>query len=219
MENRLLNWIGHAGFLLQQKGQNLYIDPFMLQKTKEHADVILITHPHQDHLSPDDIKKIADSSTNIYVPKDSVDKIPVGNVIPVEPGKKYTEKGFEFRTVPAYNHVVNRVHYHPKENKWVGYVVDFAGKKVYHAGDTDFIDDMKTLSSDYALLPIGGTYVMDVDEAINAAHAITSKSYSPMHYRALLGLEGSKQAEKKFLAGVKNSVVMEQLEEPRYSFQ
>jgi L-ascorbate metabolism protein UlaG (beta-lactamase superfamily) len=218
MEKRFLNWINHAGFLLTQKDQNLYIDPFQLQKTRDHADVILITHPHSDHLSPDDIRKIADSGTNIYVPKDSVDKIPVGNVIGVEPGKSYKERGFEFRTMPAYNKVENRLHYHPKESKWVGYVVNFGEKKIYHAGDTDFIDDMKKLSSDYVLLPIGGTYVMTVDEAIDAAHAIDGKHYSPMHYRALLGLEGSKRAEQKFLANVKNSAIMEQLEEPRYSF-
>ncbi|MDE1861166.1 MAG: MBL fold metallo-hydrolase [Candidatus Micrarchaeota archaeon] len=218
MDERSINWIDHAGFLLRQKSQVLYIDPFKLNKTKVHADTILITHPHSDHLSPDDIRKIADSGTNIYVPKDSVDKIPVGNVIGVEPDRKYTDRGFEFRTVPAYNKAQNRIHFHPRESKWVGYIVTFGEKKVYHAGDTDFIDEMKTLSTNIALLPIGGTYVMEVDEAIDAAHAIDSESYSPIHYRRLLGREGSKLAEQKFLANVKGARILEQLEDPSYSF-
>src|SRR5271154_1012866 len=115
MDLEFLKWIGHASFLLKLNGKNVYIDPFDIRGTRQHADIILITHPHQDHLSEADIKLIADDSTKIYVPKDSVGKIPVGEVIGVEPDKHYSAGAVEFDTVPAYNHVPNRVHYHPKE--------------------------------------------------------------------------------------------------------
>lgn len=217
MDLEFIKWIGHASFLLKLNGKNVYLDPFKLRSTREHADIILITHPHQDHLSPDDIKLIADNRTKIYVPKDSVDKIPVGEVIGVEPNKHYSGE-VEFDTVPAYNHVPNRIHFHPKESRWVGYVLNINGKKVYHAGDTDFIKEMSKIVTDLALLPMGGTYVMAIDETIEAAHSIKADKVAPMHYRRLLGKDGSKAAEKKFLENVKNGIILEEVDEPAYSF-
>jgi L-ascorbate metabolism protein UlaG (beta-lactamase superfamily) len=213
-----LKWIGHASFLLTLNGKNVYIDPFMLKSTRQHADIILITHPHSDHLSEADIRLIADDTTTIYVPKDSVGKIPVGKVIGVEPNKHYSDGTIGFDTVPAYNQVPNRVHFHPKESKWVGYILDINGQKVYHAGDTDFINEMKKIVTGLALLPMGGTYVMEVDETIQAAHAIKAEKVAPIHYRRLLGKEGSKAAEKKFLENVKNGIILDEVGEPAYSF-
>lgn len=218
MSGDTVQWIDHAGFWLKINGKNIYIDPFGLTKRYEHADAILISHPHSDHLSPDDIRKIADSGTKIYVPKDSTDKIPVGDVIGVEPDTKYSFQGVDFRTVPAYNKVEQRLHYHPRANGWVGYLVKVGDKQLYHAGDTDFIDEMSRISTNIALLPIGGTYVMTVEEAIRAAHAIKAEQYSPIHYRRLLGKEGSRAAEEKFKAGIKGAKILDQLEEQRFSF-
>jgi len=214
-----MKWTGHAGFLLTLNGKNVYIDPFNLGNTRDHADAILITHPHFDHLNPADIKLVADSSTRVFVPKDSVAKIPVGDVVGVEPNRHYSYNGIEFDTVPAYNVVENRIHHHPRENGWVGYVLNVNGTKVYHAGDTDFIKEMERIVTGLALLPIGGTYVMDVDEAISASKSIRAEKIAPMHYKALLGKEGSKEAEKKFLKEVKNGIILGEVGEPRYSFQ
>lgn len=218
MDLSFIKWIGHASFLMTLDGKNVYIDPFSLRGTNDHADFILITHPHSDHLSPDDIKAIADDNTVIFVPKDSVGKIPVGKVIGVEPNRHYSHNGIEFDTVPAYNHVENRVHFHPRENGWVGYVLDINGTKVYHAGDTDFIKEMSKIVTGLALLPMGGTYVMGVDETIEAAHAVKAEKVAPMHYRRLLGKKGSDEAEKKFLKEVKNGIILDEVEEPQYSF-
>lgn len=218
MDLEFVKWIGHASFLLKLNGKNVYIDPFDIRNTREHADVILITHPHSDHLSEADIKLIADSNTRIYIPKDSVSKIPVGKVIGVEPNKHYSYENLEFDTVPAYNHVPNRIHFHPKESGWVGYVLNINNTKVYHAGDTDFINEMSKIVTDLALLPMGGLYVMAVDETIEAAHSIKAQKIAPMHYRRLLGKEGSKAAEKKFLEAVKNGIILKETEEPKYSF-
>jgi L-ascorbate metabolism protein UlaG (beta-lactamase superfamily) len=220
MEFKFLDWIEHAGFRLKLNGKTVYLDPFRLSTVKDRADSILITHPHLDHFSIEDIKKVADEKTEIFVPKDSVSKLEGFNAIGVEPNKEYTTNGIRFRTVPAYNVVENRIHNHPKASGWVGYIIDANGIRVYHAGDTDFIDEMHSIEADLALLPIGGsTYVMTVEEAIEASKAIKAKQYSPIHYRALLGREGSKKAEELFTRMVKNGVVLEQIQEPRYSFQ
>lgn len=218
MNPSFIKWIGHASFLLTLNGKNVYIDPFNLRNTRTHADVILITHPHFDHLSEKDIKLIADGKTKVFVPKDSISKIPVGDVVGVESNCHYSHEGLEFDTVPAYNVVENRVHFHPKENGWVGYVLDINGTKVYHAGDTDFIKDMTKIVTGLALLPIGGTYVMDIDEAIVASKSFKAEKIAPIHYKNLLGKGGSAAAEEKFLNGVKNGIILKEIEEPTYSF-
>lgn len=209
MEN--LEWFGHASFqFTDQNGNKIYyVDPFDLKsKELEPADLIFITHAHYDHCSFDDVKKILKDDSIIVAPPDCLEKIGVQNQKqPVEPNKSYEVKGFKFSTIPAYNIDKN---YHPKENNWVGYIFEFNGKKIYHAGDTDFIPEMnnlKNLNLDLAMLPIGGTYTMDVDEAIEAANAIGAKTTIPMHYKRLLG-ELYKEAEEKFKTGVTNSKVL-----------
>jgi L-ascorbate metabolism protein UlaG (beta-lactamase superfamily) len=218
MDLSFLKWNGHASFLLTLNGKNVYIDPFNLGAASAHADIILITHPHFDHLSEKDIARIADRKTGVFVPKDSIGKVPVGDVVGVEPNRHYSFNGIEFDTVPAYNKVENRIHYHPKENGWVGYILDVNGIKVYHAGDTDFINEMKKIVTGLAMLPMGGTYVMGVDEVIEAAHSIKAEKVAPIHYKALLGKAGSKEAEQKFLANVKNGIILKEEGEPKYSF-
>ena len=214
-----INWIGHASFLLGINGKKVYIDPFDLREVKGHADLILITHPHFDHLHPDSIRKIADKDTEIFVPRDSTDKIPVGKVTGVEPNKRYSALGIRFSTMPAYNNVKERLDKHPRSNGWVGYVIELdGGRLLYHTGDTDFIDEMRGLRVDIALLPMSGTYTMDVNDAIEAAKSMVLKQAIPMHYKAVLGKEGSDAAERLFKSSLKSAVLLKEIQEPRYSF-
>lgn len=216
MDLDFMRWIGHASFVIKDGSKTIYIDPFRLDSVRDHADLILITHPHFDHLNPEDIAKIADSKTEIFVPKDSVDKIKVGKVHAVEPHGKYSSLGIKFSTIPAYNVVKERLDKHPKENKWVGYILETNNMKIYHAGDTDFINEMKDIDVDLALIPMSGTYTMDPDQAIEAAKAIKAKTVIPMHYRSVLGKEAADAAEKKFSKEVKNSRIIKEVQEPYY---
>ncbi|PIZ97811.1 MAG: Zn-dependent hydrolase, partial [Candidatus Levybacteria bacterium CG_4_10_14_0_2_um_filter_36_16] len=132
-----------------------------------------------------------------------------------EPNKSYEINGFKFDTVPAYNVVPERLSFHPKSNNWVGYIFNLNGLTIYHAGDTDFTAEMNTfdkLSIDIAMLPMGGTYTMNVEEAIEAANAIGAKKTIPMHYKSLLK-EKACEAEEKLKKGVVNSevVILEEL--------
>ena len=217
MEINFLRLVNHSAFIIKEKGKTIYIDPFKVEGS-EKADIIFITHPHFDHMNVEDIKKIMAKDTIIVLPKDSVDKIDFAKTLGVEPNKEYTLEGIKFRTIPAYNVVESRLKNHPKENGWVGYIIKVDGKTIYHAGDTDFIEEMKGLNVDVALIPIGGTYVMSVEEAIPAAKSINAKVIIPMHYKALLGEEGSKKAEEKFLKEVKNAKILVEIQEPKYSF-
>lgn len=212
MEN--VKWIGHASFQFADENGNkiYYVDPFDLKGNNfEPADLIFITHAHYDHCSFDDVKKILKDDSILIAPTDCLSMIDVPNQKnPVEPNKNYEIRGFKFSTIPAYNDRPGEQVSHPRENNWVGYIFELNGKRIYHAGDTDFTKEMrelKNLNLDVAMIPIGGKFTMNVDEAIKAANAISAKITIPMHYKRLLG-EKYKEAEEKLKQGVINSKVV-----------
>ncbi|MGC8647868.1 MAG: MBL fold metallo-hydrolase [Candidatus Micrarchaeia archaeon] len=214
-----IKWIGHASFCIETNGIVVYIDPFRIseQIAKEKADLILVTHAHFDHFSKEDIGKIKKPDTVIIT---STQTLPEGkNVKVAKPGFRTNFNGIEIEAVPAYNIKKERLGFHPKSNEWVGYVIGTEFGKVYHAGDTDHIPEMKSLKNiELALLPIGGTYTMDVKEAIEATKSIEARYFAPMHYKNLLGLDGSKNAEEEFKKNVKNAVIFSEVQKPTYSF-
>lgn len=213
-----IKWFGHASFMFADKvsGNRIYyVDPFEFKGAgKEKADIIFITHAHYDHCDSDSVKKIMKPTTIIVVPGGCKEKLGVkAEFVDAVPNREYDVNGFKFRTVPSYNVKPDRLQYHPKGNSWVGYVFQLNNQTVYHAGDTDFIPEMKQIGKiNVAMLPIGGTYTMDADEAIVAANTIAADITVPMHYRRLLG-DAYKSAEEKLKVGVKNSkvVILEQV--------
>jgi L-ascorbate metabolism protein UlaG (beta-lactamase superfamily) len=177
-----ITWLGHDGFLIKGDGKAVVIDPFQITQC-EPADIILITHEHYDHCSPEDIRKIQKASTVIVTEADSARKLS-GDVRVVQPGDKLTVSGIPIEAVPAYNTNKN---FHPKQNGWLGFVVTVDGVRIYHAGDTDLIPEMDSLKTDIALLPVSGTYVMTAEEAVEAAKTIKPKLAIPMHFGAIVG--------------------------------
>ena len=218
MEFDNIIWLGHASFAIRAGSRLVYVDPFRLGSFTEHADTILVTHPHFDHFSVEEINKIANEDTEIFVPKDSTQEVKVGKVSGVEPLKSYSSNGIRFSTLPAYNNQKERMQFHPRSNGWVSYIIEANGIKIFHPGDTDHVKEMDTLDVDVAMLPIGGTYTMDVDQAIEAAKRIKAETFIPMHYKAVLGKEKAAEAEQRFLKNVKNSVLLKEATEPYYSF-
>jgi len=176
-------WLGHDGFRIDA-AKTIYFDPYDIQAGKM-ADIILISHEHFDHCSPDDVAKIQQPETVIVTEKNSAQKLS-GNVRVVSPGESLTVAGLKIEAVPAYN--LNK-NFHPKANGWLGFIVEIEGVRVYHAGDTDFIPEMKNFKADIALLPVSGTYVMTADEAVKAAFAIEPSIVIPMHYGSIVGGE------------------------------
>ncbi len=178
-----IKWLGHAGFKIN-KDKVIYIDPYHIDGIEE-ADLILITHEHYDHCSPDDVKKIIKEDTIIIGPKDAVDKLS-GNTIAIKPGDRKEVDDIIIDVVPAYN--IGKK-FHPKEKGGVGYVLTINDKKIYHAGDTDLIPEMEKLAVDVAILPVGGEYTMNAEEAASAANKIKPKIAIPMHYGSIIGSE------------------------------
>jgi L-ascorbate metabolism protein UlaG (beta-lactamase superfamily) len=179
-----IEWLGHASFRILNSAV-IYIDPFKIKST-EKADIILITHEHFDHCSPDDVKRIAGPKTVVLAPADCKSKL-VGDVREIEPGDSVKLGDVVVEAVPAYNLDKN---FHPRARKWVGYVVEIGGQRIYHAGDSDSIPEMQDIKVDVAMLPVGGTYTMNVREAAAAAEKINATYVIPMHYGSVVGDKG-----------------------------
>ncbi|MBL7100523.1 MAG: MBL fold metallo-hydrolase [Nanoarchaeota archaeon] len=205
VERVKIEWLGHATFKIGDE-KIIYTDPYQIG-SGEPADIILITHSHFDHCSPEDIQKIIKKGTVLFVTPDCQSKVSNFEDIEiklVEPDKTYEADGVRIETLPAYNLKPERLKFHPKENEWVGYVITVNGKKIYHAGDTDLIPEMKNLQNiGIALLPIGGTYTMDVEEAAEAANLIRPKTVVPMHYNKV---EGTEADPEEFKQKVSNNI-------------
>ena len=220
--NNILFWIGHASFYIKTKETTLFIDPFNVDSNivKERADLVLITHAHFDHCSRADLFKIIKPDGKIISSQGCLTKRDYNNLEIIKPGYNGKFNDISISAIPAYNLKSERLSFHPRENEWVGYIIDAAGLRFYHAGDTDFIPEMKKLKGlDVAMLPVGGTYTMDVDEAIEAAKSIDSKFIVPMHYKNLLGVDGSKKAEEKLKKGLNNLLIMNEVQKPTYAFK
>ena len=170
----------------------IYFDPIKMDR-KYDADYIFITHSHYDHFSKEDILNIKNDNTVIIGPYDIYDKcLEIGfskdKVIKVKPCEEYDYGVIRFITVYAYN--LNKT-FHLKESNWVGYVLEFEGKKYYIAGDTDVImDNLSVLKNiDVAFIPIGGVYTMDALEAASYVNNIKPKEVVPIHYGMVVGDE------------------------------
>lgn len=166
------------------KGKTIYIDPFRIEKEQNDANLILITHDHYDHYSEEDIKKVINENTVIVAPKTMKVGINAKEVIYVEPDKQYEILGIKIKTIPAYN--INK-HFHPKENQWVGYILEIENEKYYIAGDTDITPENKQVKCDIALVPVGGTYTMTYEEAAELVNTIKTKLAIPTHYGSIVG--------------------------------
>ena len=181
-----IRWYGHDTFRIDV-GKVIYTDPYQIRHS-DVADVIVVTHEHSDHCSPADIKKLSGPDTVVVAAKQCEGKLGgLGvQVVYVEPGGTTMIDGIEISAVPAYN--VDKS-FHPKERNGVGFIVAARGVRIYFAGDTDRIPEMKEFSVDIALLPVSGTYVMNATEAAEATADMAPAYVIPMHYGSVVGSE------------------------------
>jgi len=182
-----LHWLGHDSFRLDGPPV-IYFDPWKLRGRPPVADLVLVSHDHYDHCSPDDVKKVSGPKTVVVANASAAAKLRGAKA--VSPGDQLSVAGVEVEAVRAYN--VNKfrspgVPFHSREANHVGYVVTVGGVRLYFAGDTDQIPEMADIACDVALLPVSGTFAMTVEEAVEAARTLRPQFIVPMHYGAGIG--------------------------------
>lgn len=191
--------------------KTIYIDPRRLKGEPHDADIIFITHTHNDHYEPESIKKIIKPSTVIYITEDGVEQAKKDgflNVTGAVPNTDYNENGVSFSTVSAYN-TSPEMQNHKKEFNWVGYIISINGYTYYSAGDSDFIEEMTQISQpiDVAFLPIDGKYNMDFGEAAKAANAISPKVAVPYHYNNFVAEDAAVKFTQLLDENIKGAIV------------
>ena len=200
-----LPWYGHDAFRLDRP-LVIYIDPWRLPPGAPPADLILVTHDHHDHCSPEDIAAIRRPTTRLVANPSAAAKLsPPVSV--VRPGDSLSVGEVRVEVVPAYN--LDKA-FHPKEAGHVGYVLELLGERLYFAGDTDVIPEMSDIRCDIALLPVSGVYVMTAEEAVEAARRIRPRVAVPMHYGA--GVAGGPEDAEAFARAAPVPVVVLQSE-------
>ena len=163
----------------------LYFDPYGIKEKSNDARYIFITHSHWDHLDIDSINNLVNEKTIIIGPASVIEKLDNNyKMLEVKPNNIYNLDNLSFMTVPAYN--LNK-DYHPKDAGYVGYIVMLNNITYYIAGDTDALDELKTIKADVIFLPVGGTYTMTREEAVELANAIKPRYAIPIHYGLAAG--------------------------------
>ena len=170
-----LTWLGWASWIIETNGKRIAIDPFK-GEIAEKVDLVLVSHAHPDHCDAEQLAKIRGETTVVITP--SAFAAPI-NAEALDVGQEKEFAGIKIKAVPAYNLNI------PNHQKGIdtGYILKAEGKRIYFAADTDLIEEMKELENiDLALLPVGGTYTMNLDKAVEAVGILKPKYVVPMHY-------------------------------------
>lgn len=178
----LFRLFGHASISISHLGKHIYVDPCLSESDYvglPKADIILVTHHHDDHFDPKAIDFLSKNGTMVIAPPLVAEQI--DGAIDMQPGGRlHIMPWLTIEIVAAYN--IERTQYHPKERGDNGYVVCVAGKRIYVAGDTELTPEMRAVEDiDYLFLPVNLPYTMTVEMAVEAARAINPKVFYPFH--------------------------------------
>lgn len=181
-----ITFIGHASLIFTFNGKVIHVDPVSEQADYSKlpkADIILITHEHSDHFDLSAIKILRTNQTKLILTETCARKISGGMVM--KNGDVQIIQGIKFEAMPAYNMIHKRDNgqpFHP-EGVGNGYILTFGDKRVYVAGDTENIPEMKTLQGiDVAFLPMNLPYTMTPEMVADAAKSFRPKILYPYHY-------------------------------------
>ena len=178
----------HSSVRIEAGEKVVQVDPYLLETAPKDADLVFLTHDHFDHFSPEDVQKVWKPETVFVMPPSTAkagEALLRGHeILTVTPGEAGIAGGLAFEAVAAYN---PGKPFHPRANGWVGYVLTVDGLRVYIAGDTDVTDEAAAVRCDVALLPIGGKYTMDPEQAAALGRQLRPQAVIPIHYGSVVG--------------------------------
>lgn len=194
-----LKYLGHSAFEAQFGNKTILFDPWLNPKPKEErlippahaaeevrkADLMLISHEHFDHFDPFDVKRIYEKTfAHIVAPEAVFEQLPMpeNRKVVAYIGDEFSYQGFDIKVVEAR---------HPQSCYSVGYVVSDSKQSVYFAGDTYDFFGLTKIRADVAILPIGGTYTMDMIGALSALSKMRVTHVIPMHYNTFSNIRAN----------------------------
>ena len=199
-ENMNIEVLHHASIKLSGE-KIIYFDPYDIKEKYNDADYIFITHDHYDHYDLESINNVKKETTKIIVPICLKDEN--NDYYAVEDNKEYDIDNIKFSTIPSYN--IDKA-FHPKEKRYVGYNILLEGKYYYIMGDTDRTIEADNVKTDICFVPIGGTYTMNVEEAIKYINDLKPEVTIPIHYGLITG---SKQLAEEFKDKINKDIKVE----------
>ena len=187
--------------------KTVYFDPFKIEKEYHDADIIFVTHNHYDHFDESSINNIKNDNTIIVAPKSmesEIRHIEFKNYIFLNPNEETSVDDITIKAIPSYN--IDKP-FHPRENNWLGYIVTIDNVSYYIAGDTDKTKEAENVLCDIALVPIGGHFTMDVNDAADLIKSINPKVVIPTHYGSIVGDISDGKRFKELLSNTKIEVI------------
>jgi len=181
-----ITFLGHGSLYFTFGGKVIHVDPFSAvadYSTLPKADIVLLAHEHMDHLDLKALNPVRSDKTIVVLPEVCAKQVEGGLVM--KNGDVKTVGGLKIEAVPAYNIVHKREAGQPFHPKGVGngYIITFGDKRVYVAGDTENIPEMKNIKNiDVAFLPMNLPYTMTPEMAADAAKMINPRILYPYHY-------------------------------------
>ena len=199
--------ISHATAILNWNSKVLYIDPIggiEAFKGKPQPNLILVTDIHGDHLSVETLEAVSQENTVLIVPQAVANELPSSlaeKAITLNNGETTVQSGFSIEAIPMYNLPESKDSFHTK-GRGNGYVIENDGKRIYVAGDTEDILEMRNLKDiNIALIPMNLPFTMTVESAADAVLDFQPKQVFPYHYRGRDGLSDVAKFKKIVNAG------------------
>ena len=171
-----VTWFRGSSIRIRRDGLEVHIDPLGVDEGA--ADYVLLTHPHFDNFSEEDVALVRRPETVLIAPASMKKQIDDADHL-MRPGDMLQLEGLDVLAVPAYN--VEKK-FHPQQNGWVGYVFTLGDVTYYHAGDTDYLESMRDIRCDVAFLPCEGHYTMTPEDAARAAEACGAAVVVPIRW-------------------------------------